>query len=88
MKYSINAVGVRSTMNVSPDLSKCAVPLCSKPWHRMSEGKLFVFHVRNASSGESEVKKVWLCEECFESWEAMVDRQGHVLLQPLMRMAS
>ncbi len=75
-------------MTNPPDLSKCASPGCYNQWHKMSEGKLFVVHVRNASSAQSQVKKIWLCEDCFESWEVILDQQGKVQLNPLMRMAS
>lgn len=74
-------------MTDSPDFSKCAGPSCYNQWHKMSEGKFFVFRVRKASA-QSEVKKAWLCEGCFESWEVMLDQQGQVQLNPLMRMAS
>ncbi len=72
-------------MPTVPNLSSCAVPLCSNTWHTMSEGKLFVFHQKNHSSEECEVRRVWLCDECFQSWEAMLDEHGQVILQPSVR---
>jgi hypothetical protein len=54
----------------------------------MGEGKLFVFHMRNHLSGETEVKKVWICENCLDQWEVILDKLGQVQLQPLQRMAS
>ena len=71
-----------------PNVSKCAVPLCPNTWHFMGEGKLFVFHVPSHSSSQYQVKKVWLCEGCRESWEVILDQQGQVQLQPWARMAS
>jgi hypothetical protein len=53
----------------------------------MSEGKLFLFHFRNPVSRETEVKKAWLCEDCFESWEVVLDQAGHVQLHALVKMA-
>jgi hypothetical protein len=72
----------------SPNLSTCAVPFCPNTWRRMGEGKLFVFQMRNHSSSKNEVKNVWLCEDCLESWDVILDKHGHVQLQPLQRMAS
>ena len=72
----------------SPNVSTCAAPFCSNTWRRMGEGKLFVFHMRNHLSGETEVKKVWICENCLDQWEVILDKLGQVQLQPLQRMAS
>lgn len=70
------------------NMSQCAAPHCDHQWHKMGEGKLFLFHLRKVTSrGESD-KKVWLCEECFGSWEVTVGREGEVVLSPLAQMAS
>jgi hypothetical protein len=70
------------------DLSECAVAHCSGHWHKMAEGKLFLFHVKNRLTAARVIKKVWLCEDCFESWAVTLDLGGGVVLSPLQRMAS
>lgn len=71
------------------NISQCAAPYCKNQWHKMGEGKLFCFHRRDlAISGESSSRKVWLCEDHFESWEVTLGREGQVVLFPLLRMAS
>lgn len=70
------------------DLSRCAVAHCSGRWHKMGEGKLFLFHIKERLAAVRETKKVWLCENCFESWAVTLDLEGRVILSPLQRMAS
>jgi hypothetical protein len=53
----------------------------------MSEGKLFAFHVKHPPSELRQMKNVWLCQECFESWDVTLDTDGKVELCPLERMA-
>jgi hypothetical protein len=72
---------------IDPGISRCAAPLCFTKWHRMSEGKLFAFHVKHPPSELRQMKNVWLCEECFESWNVTLDTDGKVELCPLERMA-
>lgn len=67
---------------------QCAAPHCNHQWHKMGEGKLFLFHLRKLTPhGESD-KKVWLCEQCFESWEVTLGTEGETVLSPLAQMAS
>lgn len=67
---------------------QCAAPHCNHQWHKMGEGKLFLFHLRKLTAhGESD-KKVWLCEQCFESWEVTLGTEGETVLSPLAQMAS
>ncbi len=73
---------------MNPDISRCAVPLCFKPWRKNSEGKLFTFSVWNPASSTKEAMQVWLCEDCFTSWEPLLDEHDQIILQPLMRLAS
>jgi len=69
-------------------LSQCAAPHCNHQWHKMGEGKLFLFHLRTLTAcGESE-KKIWLCEQCFESWEVTITRDGEIVLNAVAQMAS
>lgn len=91
------SVRAYSVANLSPpsrnakgyiDLSECAVAHCSGQWHKMGQGKLFLFHLRNRLAAARVTKKVWLCEDCFESWAVTVDLAGRVVLSPLQRMAS
>jgi hypothetical protein len=72
----------------SSELSKCAGPNCPEKWYRLGEGKLFSFHLKNLPSEQSTVKHVWLCESCFENWEASLYKDGKVVLVPLHRRAS
>jgi hypothetical protein len=41
-------------------LSKCANPICSVPFRRLSEGKLFVVEARRRGG----VECFWLCDNC------------------------
>ena len=58
---------------IEPQVARCGAPLCSTKWRKMSEGKLFVFHIKQPDSDLRQVKKVWLCEDCFESWGVTLD---------------
>ncbi len=69
------------------DISKCAAPSCNQKWHRLGEGKLFTFHVRNASADTPSVRYAWLCEHCFGFWEATLDGNNIVLI-PAYQKAS
>lgn len=73
---------------IESQVSKCAAPFCKNQWHKMSEGKLFVFHVKREPSQLRELRNVWLCEACFDSWDVNLDENGNVLLCPLERMAA
>jgi hypothetical protein len=66
-------------------ISECAAPYCHQKWHRMGEGKLFTFHVRNSSSDWRSAKHVWVCENCFESWEATLHEDSQIVLIPVYR---
>jgi hypothetical protein len=66
-------------------VSRCAVPHCSQQWYRLGEGKLFLFHVRKPSSIKGEIVRAWLCEECFESWQVLLDSQGRAVIYPAVR---
>ena len=68
-------------------LVRCAVPFCSVPWHKMGEGKLFLFHVEDPKPGHAKTEKVWLCENCFEYWDVSLDRDGEIVLSPRQKMA-
>ena len=70
------------------DISQCAVAHCSGRWHKMGEGKLFLFHFKERLVAARQPKTVWLCENCFESWAVTLDLEGRVILSPLQRMAS
>ena len=69
------------------EISKCAAPNCDQKWHRLGEGKLFTFHVRNPSSDSRSIRYAWLCEDCFEFWEASFDGDTVVLI-PVYQRAS
>ncbi len=73
---------------IQSQVSQCAAPACECNWHRMGEGKLFVFHVKEAGTAVRETKIVWLCENCFDSWEVSLDKNGRIVLRPLQRIAS
>ena len=73
---------------IEPQVARCGAPLCSTKWRKMSEGKLFVFHIKQPDSDLRQMKKVWLCEDCFESWGVTLDPHGQVVLWPLGRMAA
>ncbi len=69
------------------EISKCAGPNCHQRWHLLGEGKLFTFHVRNGSSDARSVRHAWLCENCFESWEATLEGDK-IVLNPVYQRAS
>ena len=69
-------------------LERCAVPFCSVPWHKMGEGKLFLFHVKDPEPGHANTKTVWLCENCFESWDVTFDQDGKGVLSARQRKAA
>jgi hypothetical protein len=69
-------------------LSQCAAPHCNHEWHKMGEGKLFLFPLRSLTASGENRRKVWLCEECFENWEVTIRGEGEVLLYPLAQLAS
>ncbi len=70
------------------DTSKCAGPNCPEKWYRLGEGKLFSFHVRLRSREPRTLKNVWLCENCYRSWEPQILNGNDVVLVPLQRRAS
>ena len=80
-------------------LSQCANSLCSKPFLRLREGKLFLVETeRLARKGEPaappfvrarqqqrQVEHYWLCDECAAEWTLVYDRDRGVALAPLRR---
>lgn len=68
-------------------VSRCAAPCCEHHWHKMGEGKLFLFHSMSLAGSESR-RKVWLCEDCYESWEVTIGKEGQIVLAPLASLAS
>jgi len=79
--------GARDVCMKDTDVSRCAVPHCSAIWNRMGEGKLFMFHVRTPAPDGTSTKKVWLCENCFDSWDVTLNQDHHPVLSPRQRMA-
>ncbi len=63
-------------------VSQCAVPHCTNQWHKMGEGKLFIFHVHKKSAPAAEIVRAWLCEDCFEDWQVSLDSQGRAVVYP------
>jgi len=78
---------VRAFCVKDTEVSRCAVPHCSITWKRMGEGKLFMFHVRTPAFDGTSTKKVWLCENCFESWDVTLNQECQPVLAPRQRMA-
>jgi len=70
------------------NISRCAAPHCDHQWHKMGEGKLFLFHLRTLTACGENSRKAWLCEDCFENWEVTMGRKEKILLYPLARAAS
>jgi hypothetical protein len=70
------------------NISRCAVAGCGGLWHKMGEGKLFLFHVKKLSVEGREPIKAWLCENCFDSWVVTLDEDGMVVLSPRQRTPS
>jgi hypothetical protein len=70
------------------NISRCAVAGCPGLWHKMGEGKLFLFHVKKRSLESREPIKVWLCEHCFDSWVVTLDKDGQVFLSPRQQTPS
>jgi hypothetical protein len=69
-------------------ISRCAVAGCSGRWHKLGEGKLFLLRRKRRSLDASETKKVWLCENCFDSWGVTLDLDGRVSLSPRQKKSS
>ncbi len=59
-------------------LQKCADPNCSQRWHRLGDGKLFTFHLRDGRGRST--RHLWLCKRCVENWVAVVQREDVVLV--------
>ena len=80
-------------------LSRRANPLCSKPFLKFREGKLFLVETnRLTKPGESvsppfirprqpqrQVEHYWLCDECAAQWTLVYDSDQEVGLAPLPR---
>jgi hypothetical protein len=56
--------------------------MCGANFLRLGTGKLITFR----SKLEGPIS-VWLCEECFESWEPELDDAGLLILWPKPRGA-
>jgi len=83
-------------------LSQCANSLCSKPFLRLREGKLFLVETdRFHQPGESaptpnvrarqqprQVEHYWLCDQCAALYTLIYDRESGVALAPLPRPAA
>ena len=73
-------------------LAKCANPVCSRPFRRLSEGKLFLVESGNRHDDELEVVRnkpshhieyFWLCEECARSVTLTFDSRRGICAVPL-----
>lgn len=83
-------------------LSQCANSLCSKPFLRLREGKLFLVETdRVTKPGEAAVppfirarqqqrwvEHYWLCDDCATQWTLVYDRERGIALAPLRRPAA
>ena len=82
-------------------LSQCANSLCSKPFLRLREGKLFLVETERPEKLGSwkgdgvfrprelqpRVERFWLCDECATRWTLIYDREQGILLTPLRKPA-
>jgi hypothetical protein len=80
-------------------LSQCANPVCSKPFLKLREGKLFLVETdRLAKPGQAavppfirarqpqrQIEHYWLCDECAPKWTLIYDRDRGVALAPLRK---
>jgi hypothetical protein len=78
-------------------LSKCANARCSKPFLRLSEGKLFLVETTLGATVDSHpshggprassncVERYWLCDDCAKVWTLIHDRHEGIALIPLPR---
>ena len=78
-------------------LSKCANARCSKPFLRLSEGKLFLLETILSGIADSHlgdgiprtaskrVERYWLCDDCAKVWTLIHDRHEGIALIPLPR---
>ena len=76
-------------------LSKCANPVCSVPFRRLREGKLFVVETESVtpeSPALSPTRRVhalrrvehfWLCDECARFFTLTFDRERGMITLPL-----
>lgn len=83
-------------------LSQCANSLCSKPFLRLREGRLFLVETgpptklgENATpqsirgrTQQRQVEHYWLCSSCASQFTLIYDREHGVALQPLRRPAA
>jgi hypothetical protein len=64
-------------------VSTCANPGCFASFHRLQEGRLFVFDPRDRKPPQSErdarLQFYWLCEKCAERLTLAIDPADHVL---------
>lgn len=69
-------------------LSSCANPSCSRQFRYLHEGKLFLLALKldetiTAAKGKTpkqanEVQYAWLCDQCIEKFEVVLDAEGRV----------
>lgn len=80
-------------------LSHCANSMCSRPFLRLRQGKLFLVETEFVGrSGEMRappaphmrqqarrVERYWLCDQCAEMWTLVHDRRQGIVLVALPR---
>jgi hypothetical protein len=69
--------------------TKCANPLCTRPFLYFRSGKIYLIEVPASSNGipleisKKEVEYFWLCGSCAQSLHVTVDRDGSVVLEAI-----
>ena len=80
-------------------LSHCANSMCSRPFLRLRQGKLFLVETEFVGRSEEmraptaphmrqqprRVERYWLCDRCAEVWTLVHDRKQGIVLVALPR---
>jgi hypothetical protein len=69
--------------------TKCANPLCIRPFLYFRSGKIYLIEVPASPEGiapensRKEIEYFWLCGACVQSMHATLDRDGSVVLEQI-----
>jgi hypothetical protein len=83
-------------------LSHCANIQCGRPFLHLQQGKLFLVESDNGSKPRSDqefalphkrkpprsTERFWLCERCAQVWTLVHDKDGGIVLLPLLTAAA
>jgi len=67
--------------------TKCANPLCTRPFLYFRSGKIYLIEVPASTAGTSpensrkEIEYFWLCGACAQNMNVTLDREGVVVVE-------